>query len=105
MNNLVVVNNNNIVISNEFTKKVIEFEKLKKEIEYQESLLKEQLLEIMPKLEKTSVITDGLAIIYKKGSVRNTLDSKKLKEELPDIYQEYSKTSETSPSITIRVSD
>ena len=44
---------------------------------------------------------DLLQITFKKGSTRTTLDSKRLKEEQPEIFEEYSKTSETAPSVSI----
>lgn len=105
MNELVTIVDNKITIANDFVKKVINFEKLKKEIEYQEELLKEQLLEIMPSMDKSSVIVDGLAITYKAGTTRKSLDSKRLKEECPDVYETYLKESSVSPSISIKVSD
>ena len=37
--------------------------------------------------------------VYFKGSKRTTLDSAKIKKELPDIFEKYSKTSETGRSL------
>jgi predicted phage-related endonuclease len=48
-------------------------------------------------------IEGSLKVSYRKASTRTTLDSKKLKEELPDIYDEYSKISNVSSSISISV--
>ena len=35
----------------------------------------------------------------RKGSIRTTIDSKRLKDERPEVYDEYSKESETSPNL------
>lgn len=105
MNNLITISGNDILIAEEFTNKLIEFEQLKKEIEYQSELLKSELLDIMPKMGKDRVILDGISITYRKASKRNTVDSKKLKELYPDIAQECSKESDVSPSIIIKVED
>ena len=79
---LVKVENNELVVSKQLTQQIIEFEKVKKELEYQEKLLKEQLLELMPKYDKQNIILDGLSISYRKATTSKRLDTKKLKEEL-----------------------
>ena len=105
MNELVKIENNEIVIKKELVEKIINFERYKKEIEYQEQLLKDGLLELMPKLGKSTLVQDGLSITYRKPSTRKTFDSKRLKEERPDVYDNFTRTSETKSSITIKVSD
>lgn len=105
MNELVTVVDNKITIANDFIKKVMDFEKLKKEIEYQENLLKDQLLKIMPSINKKNVIVDGLAITFTAGTTRKNFDSKRLKEECPDIYKTYLNESPVKPSVSIKVSD
>lgn len=102
---LVKVENNELVVSKQLTQQIIEFEKAKKELEYQEKLLKEQLLELMPKYDKQNIILDGLSISYRKATTSKRLDTKRLKEELPDIYEQYSKDTFTNASIIIKVGD
>jgi len=103
MNELVKVENNDIIIAEEFRNKLIEFEKVKKEIEYQSELLKSELLELMPQIGKDRIILDGILITYKKGSKRTTIDTKRLKEENPEIAELYQKTSNVDPTILIKV--
>lgn len=105
MNNLITISGNDILISEEFTNKLIEFEKIKKEIDYQSDLLKSELLDIMPKLGKKEIPLNGILITYRNGSKRNNIDSKKLKELYPEIAKECTKESEVSPSIIIKVED
>lgn len=105
MNELVRLENNEIIISSEYKNKLIEFEKVKKEIEYQSDLLKSELLEIMPQIGKERLILEGLSITYRKGSTRKSFDSKAFQKDSPEIYEKYIKESEVSPSIVIKVED
>lgn len=102
-NQLVEVRDNSIVISEDFRKKLIDFEKLKKEIEYQESVLKDELVNLMPQMGKERIILEGISISYRKGSTRTSFDSKAFKEDNPEEYEKYVKTSEVSPSVIIKV--
>lgn len=105
MNELVKIENNEIVISEDFRKKLINFEKLKKEIEYQSDVLKSELVDLMPKIGKERIILDGISISYRKGGTRKSFDSKTFQKENPDIYEEYLKVSEFNPSIVIKIED
>ena len=102
MNYLTVVNND-IVISDDWLEKYRAFKKAQLEMDLAEKHFKEELKEAMESLGKTSVIRDGFSATVRKGSKRTTLDSKRLKEELPDIFNEYSKTTETNSSIVVTV--
>ena len=52
---------------------------------------------------KLYIENDFLKVSYRKASTRTTVDSKKLKEELPDIYEAYTKTSNVASSIVMEV--
>lgn len=105
MEELVKIENGEITVAEEIVNKIIEFNKAKKEIEYQEKLLKDGLMEAMNKLGIKKFIINGLSATIKDGSTRTTIDSKRLKEECPDIYEAYSKTSEVKSSITLSVAE
>lgn len=105
MEELVKIENGEITIAEEIVNKIIEFNKVKKEMEYQEKLLKDGLMEAMNNLGIKRFIINGLSATIKDGSTRTTIDSKRLKEECPDIYEAYSKTSEVKSSITLSVAD
>lgn len=104
---LVKLENNQLIINEEFKNKLIQFNQLKKEMEYQESLLKSELVELMPKIGKDEepIIMDGIMISYKKGYTRTAIDSKKLKEEKPEIFEEYQKESIVNPTVIIKVAE
>ena len=102
---IVKVENNEIIVAQEIVNKIIEFNKAKKEMEYQEKLLKDGLMEAMNSVGLKKFIINGLSAVIKDGTTRTTIDSKRLKEECPDIYEAYSKTSEVKPSLTLTVEE
>jgi predicted phage-related endonuclease len=103
MNELVTIKNNEITINQNFIKEYKKFKKLQLKMDLAEKELKEILKEKMQEIGKTSIIKDGISVIYKKGTTRTSIDTKRLKEKLPDIYEKYSKTSDVSASISISV--
>ena len=105
MEELVKIENGEITVAEEIVNKIIEFNKAKKEMEYQEKLLKDGLMEAMNNLGIKKFIINGLSATIKDGSTRTTIDSKRLKEECPVIYKAYSKTSEVKSSITLSVAE
>ena len=101
---IVKVNNGEITVAEEVVNKIVEFNKKKLEMDLIEKDLKEKLKEAMETNNIFETVNLGeLKISYRKASTRTTVDSKKLKEDLPDIYEEYSKTSDVSSSISISV--
>lgn len=104
MSELVKVENGAITVSEEIVNKIVVFNKKKLEMDLIEKDLKEKLKEAMETNNIFETVNLGeLKISYRKASTRTGIDSKKLKEELPDIYEEYSKTSNVSSSISISV--
>ena len=105
MNEIVKIEEGKVVVAEEIVNKIIEFNKLKKEMEYQEKLLKDGLMEAMNQVGITKFIVNGLSASIKSGSTRTTIDSKRLKEECPDIYEAYSKETEVKSSITLTIAE
>ncbi len=103
MNELVKVENGQIVVAQEVVNQIVEFNKEKLKMDLVEKELKEKLKEAMENNNVTKLEFGELKVSYRNASTRTTVDSKKLKEELPDIYEEYSKTSNVSSSISISV--
>ena len=50
-------------------------------------------------------IINGLCANIKEATNRTSIDSKRLKEECPDIYEAYSKTTPVASSITLTFED
>lgn len=105
MNELVKVENGKIEVAKEVVKQIIDFQKIKLEMDLKEKELKKVLKEKMEECGITKWSTDGLCATITSATTRTTLDSKKLKEELPDIYDEYSKTSNVSSSIRLIIGE
>ena len=82
-----------------------DFQRKKVEFEIQEKKLKEELLEAMEKYGITNWNTpnEDIKVIYKKATTRKTIDSARLKNELPDIAEEYTKTSDVKSSVSILI--
>lgn len=105
MQGLVKIESGEITVAEEVINKIIEFKKLQKEMDYQEKLLKEELMSAMEEVGMTNFSINGLSASIRKGSERTTLDSKRLKAECPEIWDCYSITSETKPSLVLTFND
>lgn len=102
---LVEYNGKDLVVAEELINQMKEFERRRVAIEIQEKQLREELLEAMEKYGITSWQTEDESIkaTYKKSYTRTSIDSKRLKEELPDIAEEYSKTTEVKSSVELKI--
>lgn len=102
---LVKVEKGELKVAEEIIKGIVEFEKQALEMKLKQDELKESLLKAMEENEITNWESPNgeITVSYRKPSTRTTLDSKKLKEDMPDIYEEYSKTSNVKSSITLKV--
>ena len=96
------IDNGKIIVAQELSKEIADFEKRALEVALKKKELSATIKQLMEDNGIYETIeNDYLKIVYKKSYPRTTIDSKKLKEELPDIYEEYSKTTNVSSSITI----
>lgn len=75
----------------------------KKEIEEQEKAMRVQLVAAMEKYGVKSLETPDVKITYIAPTTRTSIDSTKLKRDLPDVAAKYSKTSNVSASVKIEV--
>lgn len=75
---------------------------IKKLKEIQDSY-KEKILNAMEENDVKEIDIPELKITRKYATTRESLDSKKLRAEHPDLYDEYVKISEVKGSITIKV--
>lgn len=98
----VLENTNEIAINENFIKEYKEFQKIKLAMELREKEFKEELKEAMEETGRTSILLDGFSVTYRKGGTRQTIDTKSLKEDFPEIVLPYIKETETSSSVTIK---
>jgi hypothetical protein len=79
---------------------------LKEQLKYAEGQMEEfkaRLLEIMREHDLTAIKTEQVAISIKKAYQRTSIDSKKLKEQYPEIAKECEKVTEVGESLTIKI--
>lgn len=74
-----------------------------KETEDRIESIKMKILEEMQTRNIEQIKIKDMTVSYIAGSTRKSLDSKKLKEDEPEIYERYTKTTETKPSIRIKI--
>lgn len=82
---------------------IVEIEKQIKDLKALQDSYKEKLLKEMEENNVLKIDTEELSISYVAPSTRETLDSKKLKEDLPDIYDLYVKFTDVKSSLRIKV--
>ena len=99
---LIKIENNDIVISQDFIKEYRDFQKIKLAMELKEKEFKEELKEAMEKTGKTNILLDGFSATYRKGSTRQTLDTKALVNDFPDLVLPYTKFTKTNASVVIK---
>ena len=90
------------LVPNDFVEKYKALKKAQDELNEIEENVKKKLLEMfesIPELESNTVTIDGLKFTYVGPSKRKSVDTKKLKEEHPDIYAKCLKTSQVKSSI------
>lgn len=100
---LIKVENGIGILDTEVSKKVAEFEKALKEIKEKEEELKQNILSEMESKNILKLETDSLTVTYIAPAERETFDSKRFREDNPDLYDEYVKFSPVKSSIRIKV--
>lgn len=84
---------------------IAELEIAKKEAETKSQSLRDELLKAMEKNGVQTFETPLLKVTYKGQYIRSSVDSKKLKEEYEDIWEECQKSTIVKPSIQIKVKE
>ncbi len=104
MNELVKIENNEIILDKQYVEEYRNALKIIKKWELGNKEVLQAIKDYMESTGKTEPIKlDGLEFNYRKGTTRTTIDSKRLKEECSDIYEEYSKTSLVSSSVSVKI--
>lgn len=94
MNNLIVVNQDKLELVEEGLKQIKKFQKAKLQLDLMEEELKKMFKEKMEEtgIDKYESPDKTFKVTYVGESVVNTFDSKKFKEENPEEYEKYKKT-------------
>lgn len=103
MKSIVKLENGEYGLVSDAINTIVEIEKQIKDLKVLQDNYKENLLKEMEENNVLKVDTEKLLISYVAPSTRETLDSKKLKEDLPDIYDLYVKFTDVKSSLRIKV--
>lgn len=82
-----------------------EFVVLSQKIEYQKKLINDKVKEYMENNGIEKVRLNNVKWSYTAPYERTSVDSKALKEEQPEIYNKYSKTTKVSGSVRLSIED
>ena len=103
MKSMVKLENGEYGLVSDAINTIVEIEKQIKDLKALQDSYKEKLLKEMEENNVLKVDTEELSISYVAPSTRETLDIKKLKEDLPDIYDLYVKFTDVKSSLRIKV--
>jgi regulator of replication initiation timing len=103
MNNAIIsYDGDSPVIAKEVSQKIADFEKEIKELKKKEEELKERIKEAMEENGVIKLENELLSVSYVAEYEKETLDTTKLKKELPEIYDGYVKMSKVKASVRIK---
>ena len=105
MDNLVVLDSGELQLASDVKKTIFAIEKEIKNLTELRDKYKQALIQ---EIEDRGFINCNIknelfTLTYKGASTRETLDSKRLTEDMPEIYDEYVKISSVSSSIGVRL--
>lgn len=103
MSELIKLNNGEYGLVKDVVDTITSVENEIKRLKEMQDNYKEKLLMLMEEYDVLKIEIPELTITRKTATTRESLDSKALKEELPDIYDTYCKISNVKGSLTIKV--
>jgi len=83
--------------------RLAEIEKAYKKMDEERDKLKADLLAAMEKHNINKWENDFMTVSYTAPTTRTSVDSAKLKKELPDVFEKYSKTSNVKSSVRFKL--
>ena len=89
----------------DITKYIEGLESQIKEAKSKKEELQQEFLLQMEKTGTKSIVTDFCKITYIAESIRESVDSKLLKSELPEVYEQYKKQTTIKPSVRITITN
>lgn len=91
------------VLADEAVEKIVQFERMAKQIKDAEDKLKAEILKEMEDKNILSIDSPELRISYVAATQRETFDTKAFREDFADLYDEYVKIAPVKASIRIKV--
>ena len=103
MGELIKIESGTAILDAEAVRKIAEFEEAMKKLKQEEDKLKKDILEEMEEKGILKIENETMTISYIGATGRETFNSKKLRADNPDLYDEYCKIIPVKPSIRIKV--
>lgn len=82
---------------------IAELDRMRKQLEVKDKLVRQELQEAMDKYGIKKFENDILKVTYVEPTTRTSIDSARLKKELPAIAEKYTKVSQVKGSVRIEV--
>ena len=105
MNDLITCENGNYILKQRVVRQLAEYENVIKRLKEQEDDLKNSIMVAMEEYGVIKIDTDDVTVSYIAATARETFDSKKLKKDKPDLYDEYCHLKPVKPSIRIKLKE
>ena len=100
---MITIFENNALLDPETSSMIAEYERKMRALKEQEEELKNAIKAEMEEKGIIKIETDDVVISYIASTDRETFDSKALKKDNPDLYDEYVKMSPVKASIRIKL--
>ena len=100
---LIKLENDVLILDNEISQKIADFEKAIKSMQDQEKALKEAILNEMEAKNIIKIDTPELTITYVASTYREDLDKNKFKTDNPNLYDEYVKMTPVKACLKLKV--
>ena len=103
MNELITIENGLPVLAESVADELLDIEMMLKSLKEREESLKSQIIKAMEDFNIIKVETPEVLLTYIPQTDRETLDTKALKSECPDVYDAYCKLTKVRPSLRVKV--
>lgn len=103
MAELIKVENGMTILDMEAQRQIVAFELQMKAIKAKEDELRRRIIEEMEAKRIIKLESEDLSITYKAAYDREKFSAKRLKQDHPDLYDEYVTITTVKPSILIKV--
>lgn len=105
MNEIMKIENNQLSVSKEYMKTYLEKKKIAEEFELMDKEFKQGVKDLMEQNNIEKISGDMIFAELKFSKGRKSIDTKRLEEELPDIYKEYLKQGNPYSSLTLKFTE
>lgn len=103
MNALIIQKDGTGLLSPETASNISAFEHMLKAVKEQYDELKARILQEMEENNIIKLETDKVVITYVAETTRESLDTKKLRADFPEVYDAYAKLSPVKASLRVKV--